>query len=69
MKKHIYSTLFIACFFLLVSCSQQKTKWKGTIEEKDGVIIVKNPREPMYTENVFSLEEELTIGEADGPEE
>jgi len=69
VKKHIYFIFFIACFSLLVSCNQQKAEWKGTIEEKDGVIIVKNPREPMYTENVFSLEEELSIGEADGPEE
>lgn len=69
MKKHSYFILFITCLFILVSCSQQKTEWKGTIEEKDGVITVKNPRKPMYTENVFSLEEELSIGEADGPEE
>lgn len=69
MTKHIYSTLFIASLFLLVSCNQQKAEWQGTIEEKDGVIIVKNPKEPMYTEDVFSLEEELSIGEADGPEE
>ncbi len=69
MKKHNNFIPFIACLFLLVSCNQQKAEWQGTIEEKDGVIIVKNPREPMYPENVFSLEEELSIGEADGPEE
>ncbi len=69
MKKHNNFIPFIACLFLLVSCNQQKTEWKGTIEEKDGVIIVKNPREPMYTEDVFSLEEELSIGVAEGPEE
>jgi len=69
VKKHIYFISFIACFLLLVSCSQQKTEWRGTVEEKDGVTIVKNPKDPMYTENVFSLEEELSIGEADGPEE
>ena len=69
MKKYIHLSLFITCLFLLVSCNQQKTEWKGTIEEKDGVIVVKNPKEPMYTENVFSLEEDLSIGEAYGPEE
>ncbi|MDH5385785.1 MAG: 6-bladed beta-propeller [Candidatus Aminicenantes bacterium] len=31
--------------------------------------IVKNPKEPMYGEDVFSLEEELSIGEAEGREE
>ncbi len=69
MKKHIYFIIFISFLFSLVSCNQQKAEWQGTIEEKDGVIIVQNPREPMYTEDVFSLEEELSIGEADGPEE
>ncbi len=69
VKKHNYFIFFIACLFLVVSCNQQKAEWQGTIEEKDGVIIVKNPREPMYPENVFSLEVELSIGEAEGPEE
>ncbi len=69
MKKYIYFIIFIACSFLSVSCNQQKAEWKGTIEEKDGVTIVKNPKEPMYTEDVFSLEEELSIGEAVGSEE
>jgi len=53
--------LFIAASMLLVSCGQQKAKWKGTIEEQDGVIIVKNPAEPIYTKDVFRLEEDLTI--------
>ena len=63
------SFVILSIIISVISCSQQKTKWKGTIEEKDGVIIVKNPREPMYEEDVFSLEEELSIGEIDGPEE
>ena len=54
---------------MLVSCQQQKAVWKGTIEEVDGFAVVKNPNEPMYGENVFSLEEELSIGEAEGKEE
>jgi len=59
----------ISIFMMLISCQQQKAEWKGTIEEVDGVTVVKNPKEPMYGEDVFSLEEELTIGEAKGPEE
>ncbi len=53
----------------LISCQEQKTEWKGTIEEVDGVTVVKNPKEPMYGEDLFSLEEELSIGEAEGREE
>lgn len=45
---------------------QQKSAWKGTIEKVDGVTIVKNPKKPMYDENVVQLEEELRIGGAQG---
>lgn len=67
--KIISVVLFISAFVLLTSCQQQKAEWKGTIEEVNGVIVVKNPKEPMYGEDVFGLEEELTIGEAEGPGE
>jgi len=60
---------FIAASMLLVSCGQQKAKWKGTIEEQDGVIIVKNPAEPIYTNDVFRLEEDLTIDNVEEDEE
>jgi hypothetical protein len=53
---------------VLVSCQKQET-WKGSIETKDGVSIVKNPKDPMYGEDAFSLEEELAIGGSGGDEE
>jgi hypothetical protein len=55
--------------FTFFCCSQKEAEWQGTIEEVDGVTIVKNPKEPMYGEEVFSLEEELSIGESEGQEE
>lgn len=61
--------LFLSVFIMLFSCQKQKLEWKGTIEEVDGVIVVKNPKEPMYSENVVSLKEELSIGEAEGRKE
>ena len=63
--KLIPIVLSISALMTLISCQEQKTEWKGTIEEVDGVTIVKNPKEPMYGEDVFSLEEELSIGEAE----
>ncbi len=45
---------------LFFSCSQQKSEWEGTIEEVDGVTVVKNPKEPMCGEDVFSLDEEVS---------
>ena len=55
--------------FTFLCCSSQKTDWQGSIEVVDGVTVVKNPKEPMYGEDVFSLEEELSIGDVEGPEE
>lgn len=59
---------------IALSCGPQKTKgegpvWKGMTETIDGVTVVKNPLEPIYGEEAFVLEEELTIGEAEGREE
>lgn len=67
--KHIYFILSLTCLFILVSCNQQKTEWKGTIEELDGVTVVKNPAEPLYGEDAFLLDEEIPIGVAAGKEE
>ena len=71
--RHRIKVISIFCILsvivILFSCQKQKAEWKGTIEEENGVIVVKNPKEPMYGEEVFSLEEELSIGEAEGREE
>lgn len=50
---------------MFVSCQQQKSEWKGTIEEENGVKVVKNPKEPYYGELVLDLEENLVIGRED----
>ncbi len=54
--------LFLSLLLLCISWIKQKAEWKGTIEEKNGVTVVKNPKEPMYGEDIFSIEEELSIG-------
>ena len=53
---------------LIIFCSRQKTNWKGSIEESEGVKTVKNPKEQMYRKEIFHFEEELCIGEAGGDE-
>lgn len=60
--KALYFTVLCAQIFLNLAYQKQPTKWQGTITEEDGVIVVKNPKEPMYGKNVISLEEELSIG-------
>lgn len=56
---------FLSAFMMLISCQQQKAEWKGTIKEENGVIVVKNPKEPMYGELILDIEEDLCIGRED----
>lgn len=70
-SKKVVSSRILAfpVLILLVACGHQKTTWEGTIEVVNGVTVVKNPKEPMYEEETFGMEEELDIGEAEGREE
>ena len=52
-----------------VSCGRQQAEWKGTIEDVNGVELIKNPREPMYGERIYVLEEDLSIGKASDRQE
>ncbi len=61
--------LLIFALIVTSSCSQNEAEWKGTIEEKDGVTAVINPKEPMFQGNIFTLEEDLSIGQIEGTEE
>lgn len=40
----------------------QKPTWKGKIETENGIKVVKNPRDPLYGEIKFDLQEDLSIG-------
>ena len=62
-------TSFLLVSILIMSYGEQKAEWKGKIENEDGVIIVQNPKKPLYSEDVFDLQEELAIGGADEREE
>jgi hypothetical protein len=55
MRFKSVSIILLSLLFAIVtvSCIPDETEWKGIIEEKDGVIIVRNPKEPMYQQNIF----------------
>ena len=59
---------FFLIFALIVSSSysQQETKWKGKIGHENGIEVISNPKKPMYGEDVFSMDENLSIGIAEG---
>ena len=69
-KNRIFSIIiFLSVSIIFISCRKHSPEWKGTIEEVDGVTVINNPRNPIYEEDVFILEEELCIGLAEGEEE
>lgn len=54
--------VIITIVSLFISCGQPKSEWGGSVEEIDGVTVVKNPKEPIYGEDVLTLEEDLVLG-------
>jgi len=71
--KNKYSAILAICVLLgmafLMANQGQNPQWKGTIEDEDGITVVKNPKAPIYGKDIFGLKEELTIGEKEGEEE
>ncbi len=57
--------LFLSVFIMAILSEGQKAKWEGTIEEKDGVKVIKNPKISLYGEINLELEVDLTIGGED----
>ena len=62
-KQKTISIFIIVLSILVLSCHQKKSKWQGTIEEVDGVTVIKNPVEPMYGAEIIEIEEDLAIRE------
>ena len=62
MTKVVSIVLFLSAFIVLILFGGQKAEWGGKIEYENGVKVIKNPKEPLYGEYVFSIEEELCIG-------
>jgi hypothetical protein len=61
----------IISFSLILSsaCKKQETAWQGTIETKDGVTIVNNPKYPVHSEPILELREDLVIKGSEETEE
>jgi hypothetical protein len=70
--KIVTFVLSLSLFISFVSCQKQKTEWQGTIEELNGVTIVRNPKEGLWDskeKTSVTIVEERQIGKLDGPEE
>jgi hypothetical protein len=70
MKIKILSiTVFTFSLLILFNaCGEQKAHGRVTIEEENGVTVVKNPSEPLNPELQIIFEEDLTIGVKEGDE-
>lgn len=61
----VITFIFFSISILIPSCVRKKAEWKGTVEEENGVRVVKNPEESYYGELILDLEEDLSIGRED----
>jgi hypothetical protein len=68
MRK-VVVVLALALILAVVWGCKGAPAWKGSIETADGVQVVRNPKAPMYPQGALVLQEELTIGVAEGAEE
>lgn len=71
MKNRNLINLAILFFLLLpifISCAKQKAEWGGTIEEENGVKVIKNPMEPLWGKFKLNLSENLSIGNENDPQ-
>jgi hypothetical protein len=68
MSKKAIWLAAVLVLFIAWSC-KEKSAWKGSIETVDGVHIVRNPKTPMYPQGALELQEDLSIGAAEGAEE
>ena len=66
--KHHLLALFISALLMCTLCKTQNHGWKGTIEEVDGITVVKNPDVPMYGNDAYAIKEELIFGGEGGDE-
>lgn len=62
------TTITFSLLILFNACGEQKARGQRTIEEADGVTVVKNSLEPLNPELKIIFEEDLTIGVEDGDE-
>ena len=60
--KYVQACILAFVFITSIECQKQKIGWQGSVEEENGIRVVKNPAEPLYGELIIELEEDLSIG-------
>lgn len=68
-KISLFLAFLIGLVVLITDCKKNESIWRGTIEVKNGITIVSNPKEPMFSGEITKLEEDLSIGVKGGLKE
>ena len=61
--------IFFTNLILSTNCQSDKSKWEGIIEQEDGIFFIKNPNKPIFQEQPFHYELEISIGESENSDE
>jgi len=53
---------YILSTFLAAVQGDQSPLWKGTIAKEGDMVVIKNPKEPLYSQPILTLKEDFSIG-------
>jgi hypothetical protein len=59
----------ILLLLAIAACGGKKAEWQGKVTERDGVVIVSNPKKPLYENAEITIVQDLKIGVPEGDPE
>ncbi len=67
--RHVRLSIALTFVMAIGNWGAQEPQWKGSIEDKDGIRVVRNPSLPLYGELKLELKEDLSLGREGSPQE
>jgi hypothetical protein len=59
----------ICTLAFLLDCRDHSARWAGKISQRNGIVLVENPADPIYRHAALSFQEELSIGSEEAGDE
>src|SRR4030042_6302134 len=66
IKYSIKWGIVILLLLAIAACDGKKAEWQGKVPERDCVVIVSNPKEPLYKNAEITIVQDLKIGVPEG---